>query len=85
ILMGLCLGPIQAASRTMVGRLAPPGKIAEFYGLFSLSGRATAFLAPFAIAVVTQAFDSQRAGMSVVLVFLVVGLLLMLRVEEPAR
>ncbi|MFX8747435.1 MFS transporter, partial [Acinetobacter baumannii] len=50
ILMGLCLGPIQAASRTMVGRLAPPGKIAEFYGLFSLSGRATAFLAPLAIA-----------------------------------
>lgn len=85
ILMGLCLGPIQAASRTMVGRVAPPGKVGEFYGLFSLSGRATAFLAPLAIAVVTQAFDSQRAGISVILAFLVAGLVLMLRVEEPAR
>ncbi len=85
ILMGLCLGPIQAASRTMVGRVAPPGKVAEFYGLFSLSGRATAFLAPLAIALVTQAFDSQRAGISVILVFLVAGLVLMLRVEEPAH
>lgn len=85
ILMGITMGPIQAASRTMVGRLAPPGKVGEFYGLFSLSGRATAFLAPLAIALVTQIFDSQRAGISVILAFLVAGLILMLRVEEPAR
>ncbi len=85
ILMGITMGPIQAASRTMVGRLAPPGKVGEFYGLFSLSGRATAFLAPLAIAVTTQAFDSQRAGISVILVFLVTGLILMLRVEEPSH
>lgn len=85
ILMGITMGPIQAASRTMVGRLAPLGKVGEFYGLFSLSGRATAFLAPLAIALVTQAFDSQRAGISVILAFLIAGLVLVLRVEEPAR
>lgn len=75
-------GPLQAASRTMLSRLSPPEMVAEFYGLYALSGKATAFLAPFAIAVVTGAFASQRIGVAAILAFLVVGLALMLSVRE---
>jgi len=82
ILIGICGGPAQAASRTMVSRLVEPSMVGEFYGLYALSGKATAFLAPFAVAVVTGLYDSQRAGVSVILVFLAVGLLLMLPVRE---
>lgn len=82
LLLGLCMGPMQAASRTMIGRLAPPGMTGEFYGLFALSGRATTFLAPFLIAVVTQASGAQRPGILVVLVFLVVGFVLLQGVRE---
>lgn len=82
IMLGVCGGPAQAASRTMVSRLVPPDMVTEFYGLYALSGKATAFLAPFCIAVVTGAFNSQRAGISVILVFLVLGFLLMLPVRE---
>lgn len=81
-LLGLVAGPSQAASRSMVTRLAPPGQLGQFFGLFSLSGKVTAFLAPFAIARVTDASDSSRIGVSVILVFLIVGLFLLAGVRE---
>ena len=43
ILIGLCGGPNQAASRSLMGRFVPPDKKNEFYGLFAFSGKATAF------------------------------------------
>ena len=54
LLLGFCMGPMQAASRTLIGRLAPVGMTGEFYGLFALSGRATAWMAPLAIGIITR-------------------------------
>jgi UMF1 family MFS transporter len=85
ILIGIFGGPAQAASRTLLARAAPPKMIGEFFGLYAFSGKATAFVAPFAIAVVTGAFDSQRAGLVVILVFLFAGLALLFGVTEPRR
>ncbi|MBT7760652.1 MAG: MFS transporter, partial [Rhodospirillaceae bacterium] len=82
IMIGIFGGPAQAASRTMLSRLAPVEKIGEFYGLYALCGKATAFIAPFAVAAITAAMQSQRAGIAVILVFLTLGLLLMLPVRE---
>lgn len=82
LILGFCMGPMQAASRTMVGRIAPHGMTGEFYGLFALSGRATAWMAPFAIGVVTAATQSTRIGMACVLFFLVVGFILLWKVRE---
>ncbi len=82
LILGICMGPMQAASRTMIGRLAPKNMVGEFYGLFALSGRATTFMAPFLIARVTDVSNSQRIGIVVVLVFLVIGFSLLLKVRE---
>ncbi|MBS0550642.1 MAG: MFS transporter, partial [Proteobacteria bacterium] len=82
LLLGVCMGPMQAASRTLIGRLAPTGMEGEFYGLFALSGRATAWLAPLAIGVLTAATQSNRLGVACVLIFLVLGFALFLRVRE---
>ena len=82
LLLGFCMGPMQAASRTMIGRLAPQGMVGEFFGLFALSGRATAWMAPFAIGVITTATQSNRLGVACVLFFLVVGFTLLWCVRE---
>ena len=82
LLLGFCMGPMQAASRTMIGRLAPHGMTGEFYGLFALSGRATAWMAPTAIGIITTATQSNRLGVACVLVFLVLGFCLLWRVRE---
>jgi UMF1 family MFS transporter len=84
LMIGMGMGPMQAASRTLVGRLAPPGKVGECYGLFALSGRATAFFAPFLIGVSTQASGSLRASLVVILAMLCLGFLLLAPVKEPA-
>ncbi len=82
LLLGFCMGPMQAASRTLIGRLAPEGMSGEFYGLFALSGRATAWMAPLAIGIVTASTGSTRLGMACVLFFLMLGFVLLWRVRE---
>jgi MFS transporter, UMF1 family len=82
IILGVGMGPMQAASRTLVARLAPAEMVGAFYGLFALSARATGFVAPLLVAVATQAFASQRAGLAVVLGFLVLGFVLLIPVRE---
>jgi UMF1 family MFS transporter len=85
ILVGVVAAPVQAASRSLLARLAPPEKITQYFGLFAFSGKVTAFLAPFAVAYVTQETGSQRTGMSAVLAFLVVGVVMMLFVGTRPR
>ena len=82
IALGLFVGPAQSASRSLMARLAPEAIRTEMFGLYAFSGKATGFLGPVALAVVTTTFDSQRVGMGVVILFFVVGLLLLLRVRE---
>ena len=43
-------------------------KMTEFFGLFAFSGKATGFLAPLAIGIVTTTTQSNRLGLSIVLV-----------------
>ncbi len=81
--LGIFMGPAQAASRTLMARLAPEGEAAAHFGLFALSGRVTGFLGPAVLAAVTAATQSQRAGMATVLVFLAVGAAVLAGVRLP--
>lgn len=85
MLVGLVAAPVQAASRALLARLAPPERMTQYFGLFAFSGKVTAFLAPLLVAVVTQASGSQRLGMASIAVFLIAGLLLMLPVKTARR
>ncbi len=82
VLIGLFGGPNQAASRSLMGRFAPPAHRSEFFGFFQLSGKITSFLGPAALGAVAQMADSQRAGMATVIGFFVAGGLLLLWVNE---
>ena len=82
ILVGLCAGPNQSASRSLMGRFVPDDKENEFYGFFAFSGKATAFMSPLLFGFLTGAFESQRAGMMSVILFFLVGGLVLLKVNE---
>ncbi|MDP6951392.1 MAG: MFS transporter [Alphaproteobacteria bacterium] len=83
LVIGIFMGPTQSSSRSMMARLAPPHMMTEMFGLFALSGKATAFLGPLLVGMLTLAADSQRVGMSVILGFFILGLLLLFTVREP--
>jgi len=82
LLIGLVAGPLQAASRTLLVRLAPPEHLAECFGLFALSGRITSFAAPTTVAIVTALTASQKAGVAVLLAFFGAGAVLISGVRE---
>ena len=83
IVVGLVQGGIQSLSRSLFGRLVPPGKAGEFFGLYNLMGKAAAILGPTLIgitALVTH--DSRLANVSIVVLF-AIGALFLTRVRVP--
>ncbi len=88
LLFGACIGavagPLQAASRTLMIRVSPPQQITEFFGLFALSGKVTSFVGPVMVATLTSLFDSQRVGISILVVFFAAAMWIMLPVR-PRR
>jgi UMF1 family MFS transporter len=83
-LLGIFVGPTQAASRTLMAHLAPAELRTEMFGLYALSGKVTAFLGPFLLGTVTYWTGSQRLGMATILVFFVVGMALLWPLRLPA-
>lgn len=83
VLIGIFAGPTQSASRSLMGRLVPPEKENEFFGFFTFSGKATAFLGPTLVGLLAEGFQSQRVGLSVVILFFVAGGLFLQFIKEP--
>jgi UMF1 family MFS transporter len=81
-LIGAAGGPLQAASRTLLIRMAPKDRIAQYFGLFALTGKVTSFVGPLLIGVITAVTESQKAGMAVLVLFFVAGLVLLARVRD---
>lgn len=81
LLIGLVAGPLQAASRSLLVRTAPPQSIGQYFGLFALSGKVTSFAGPLLVAVATQAFGAQQAGLGVLLVMFGAGLFVLRRMR----
>ncbi|MBN1954219.1 MAG: MFS transporter [Anaerolineae bacterium] len=98
-LAGFALTGVQSLSRTFVGILSPPGKSAEFYGFFAVTGRTSSFIGPTVFGllaaeatrwyVVNQQLsklaaeqEGHRIALFSIIVFLVVGTVLFLLVNE---
>ena len=80
-LVGIFVGPNQSASRSLMGRFVPAKHESEFFGFFSFSGKATAFAGPLLLGALTELY-SHRVGMASVILFFVVGGLLLMSVDE---
>jgi UMF1 family MFS transporter len=84
-IVGLAVGPIQAASRSMLIRVAPHDKVTEFFGLYALSGKATSFMVPGAISIVTALSNDFRIGLTPILVAFFIGLVGIFTVTDPQK
>ena len=81
-LIGMAGGPLQAASRSLLVRMAPKDRVAQYFGLFALTGKVTSFIGPLLVGAITAITASQKAGMAVLVIFFVAGLALLSRVGE---
>jgi UMF1 family MFS transporter len=66
-----------------MGRIAPIEMRTEMFGLYALSGKATAFMGPFVLGTATFWSGSQRVGMATILAFFIVGGILLALLRHP--
>ena len=76
-IIGAAGGTLQASSRTMLVHQANPERMTEAFGLYALAGKATSFIAPFSIGLVTHLSGSQQIGVTPLIVLFVAGLFLL--------
>lgn len=85
LLLCLFVGPIQSSARTLLLRMTGEGKEAVIFGLYTMTGRAAAFLAPWLFFLYVDLFHADRAGLAGILTVLLAGLLGMVAVRVPAH
>jgi UMF1 family MFS transporter len=79
---GLCMGSSQAAGRAIVGYLAPPARLAEFFGLWGLAVKAASIFGPLTYGAVTWIFaGNHRLGIFVTGLYFVIGLVLLRKID----
>lgn len=95
LIMAVCVGPAQSASRTFLARLIPAGREGEVFGLYATTGRAVSFMAPgmwsvaitvgMAVTGLATAREAQYWGiLGIVLVLAVgAGLMFFVKVSSP--
>jgi UMF1 family MFS transporter len=72
-IIGAAGGALQAASRTLLVDQVEPGEVAEAFGFFALTGKASNFIGPYLVALITALTQSQRWGVTPVIVLLAAG------------
>lgn len=83
LLLCMFVGPTQSAARTLLLRMTGEGKEGIAFGLYTMTGRAVAFLAPWLFFVFVDLFHADRAGLGGICLVLAVGLVGMLLVRVP--
>ncbi|MDX1593280.1 MAG: MFS transporter [Gammaproteobacteria bacterium] len=82
-LVGIAMGASQSAGRALVGRFAPAGRTAEFFGLWGMAVKLAAIVGPMAYGLLgfVTGGDHRTALLST-LAFFAVGLLLLRGIDE---
>ncbi len=74
-------GGSQALSRSLIGKMMPKSKSAEFYGFFSVFEKFASILGPFLFGVVSTIMGNSRLSIVSLIIFFVVGIVLLTRVN----
>ncbi len=72
--VGLFQGAIQSLSRSYFGRLIPPEKSGEYFGIYDICGKGAAFIGTFLVSTVSQFTDSMNLGVGAIAIMFVFGL-----------
>ncbi|BBX45552.1 MFS transporter [Mycobacterium cookii] len=85
LLLCLFIGPAQASARTLLLRMSSAGKEGVAFGLYTMTGRAVSFVAPWLFSVFVDVFGAVRAGMGGLCLVMAGGLIGLLMVRAPHR
>ena len=81
--IGLFIGGLQSTSRSCMARLSKKNDQSRMFGIYGLSGKITAFLGPFFVALLTTTFNNQKAGFVSIIIFFILGYLIIRNLKLP--
>ncbi|MDF2721336.1 MAG: transporter [Paenibacillus sp.] len=81
LVVGMVQGGSQSIARSIYSRLVPNDRPAEFFGFLSVSSKFSAIAGPFAFSVVGLATGSSRLGILALVVFFIVGIAMLAKVD----
>ena len=82
VLAGIGMGSCQSVTRSLVAVFTPKSDAAEFAGFLGFAGKAVAFIGPLLFGIISHQSGSQRLAILSVGLFFVVGMILLLTVDE---
>ena len=82
--VGAASNMVQAASRSLLIEHVEDDEMAQGFGLYAFAGRATSYVGPLLVGVVTQITASQQAGIIPVALMLTLGVVGLHRLKPPA-
>ncbi len=74
-------GGSQALSRSMIGKMMPKSKSAEFYGFFSVFEKFASILGPLIFGVVSRIMNQSRWSIASLIVFFIAGVIILTQVN----
>jgi UMF1 family MFS transporter len=80
-MVGIVQGGSQSIARSIFSQMVPAGRSAEFFGFLNVSSRFSSILGPFCFSMVSLLTGSGRTAILSLIVFFVVGILLLMKVN----
>ncbi|NMB60869.1 MAG: MFS transporter [Chloroflexi bacterium] len=74
-------GGSQALSRSLIGRMMPKSKTAEFYGFFSVFEKFSSIAGPFLFGLVSTLMGESRLSIVSLIIFFILGMILLTKVN----
>ncbi len=85
VCVGMFQGGVQALSRSYFGKIIPPEKSGEYFGLFDICGKGASFMGTTLIAAVTQISGSQNLGVGALVLVFIIGFLLFTKADKACK
>ena len=81
VALALVLGGSQALSRSLFSQMIPTGREAEYFSFYEISERGTSWIGTMLFGIAVQITGQQRPAIVSLIIFFVVGLILLSRVN----
>ena len=83
--VGMFQGGIQSLSRSYFGKIIPPEKSGEYYGLLDICGKGASFVGTFLVSALTQLSGSTSTGVMVIAPLILLGFFAFRRAVREGR
>lgn len=85
VLVGMFQGGVQALSRSYLGKIIPPERSGEYFGLMDICGKGASFIGTTVVAMVSQITHNESMGVGALVIMFALGFVLFCKADKRNR